>query len=590
MLSLGQFRCLYNIWKAKGQSLTQRELASVTEMSLGKVNSIISELVDAGLISSDNLITVKGMEALEPYRVKNAVIMAAGMSSRFAPLSYEKPKALLAVKGEILIEREIRQLQAAGITDITMVVGYMKEKLFYLGDKYGIDIVVNEDYYRYNNTSSLMLVTNKLDNTYICSSDNYFTENPFEPYVYRAYYSAVYSAGKTDEYCLSYDNKDRITGVTIGGENAWYMLGHVYFDRNFSKKFADILIREFEQPVTKSGLWEDLYIRHISELDMYIRKYDENVIKEFDSLDELRSFDEKYLDNVDSQIFKNICRVLNAKESEITDIYPIKAGLTNSSFAFTCNGTKYVYRHPGAGTQNYINRASEAASMAVARKLGLDKTFIYIDEKEGFKISYFIEDVKTLDYHNEEQVKTAMAMIRKLHSHKVDTGFGFDIWDEIDKFEKRLADTSRNDFSDMHELHNAIVTLHKYADEDGVEKCLCHCDTYDPNFLIDKDGNMSLIDWEYSGMADPAGDIGTFIVCSDYTVQEADRVIEYYLGRKPSDKELRHIMAYVAAAAYYWFVWAIYQESVGKNVGSYLYIWYKYAKQYSGRALELYGC
>ena len=104
----------------------------------------------------------------------NAIIMAAGMSSRFAPLSYEKPKGLLKVKGEVLIERQIRQLQEAGITDITVVVGYMKEQFFYLEDKYGVQIVVNEDYYRYNNTSTLIRALDKIDETYICSSDNYF--------------------------------------------------------------------------------------------------------------------------------------------------------------------------------------------------------------------------------------------------------------------------------------------------------------------------------------------------------------------------------------------------------------------------------
>jgi len=44
-------------------------------------------------------------------KVNNAIIMAAGTSSRFAPLSYEKPKSLIEVKGEVLIERQIRQLK-----------------------------------------------------------------------------------------------------------------------------------------------------------------------------------------------------------------------------------------------------------------------------------------------------------------------------------------------------------------------------------------------------------------------------------------------------------------------------------------------
>jgi len=107
------------------------------------------------------------------------------MSTRFAPLSYEKPKGLLNVKGEVLIERQIKQLHSVGIKDITLVVGYMKEKMFYLEEKYGVEIVVNEDYYKYNNTSSMILVEDRLFNTYICSSDNYFVKNPFESRYYK---------------------------------------------------------------------------------------------------------------------------------------------------------------------------------------------------------------------------------------------------------------------------------------------------------------------------------------------------------------------------------------------------------------------
>ena len=105
--------------------------------------------------------------------------MAAGTSSRFVPLSAETPKGLLEVKGEILIERQIRQLNEAGIRDITVVVGFMAEKFRYLKDLFGVDIVLNEDYARYNNTSSIIRVLDRLADTYICSSDNYFPENVF---------------------------------------------------------------------------------------------------------------------------------------------------------------------------------------------------------------------------------------------------------------------------------------------------------------------------------------------------------------------------------------------------------------------------
>lgn len=585
-----QFDALYAIWKAREeQPLSQRALQKkLGDISLGKVNRLIQELREAGWTDADNRITDDGVAALEPYRVKNAVIMAAGMSTRLAPLSYEKPKALMNVKGELLIEREIRQLQAAGITDITLVIGYMKEKMLYLADKFQVNIVVNPDYYRFNNPSSLILVTDKLDNTYICSSDNYFPENVFEPYVYEAYYATVYANGPTEEYCVSCNRKGYITGVTIGGEASWYMLGHVYFSRAFSQTFAEILKREYDLPETRAQLWENLYMRHLKELPMVARHYRQDEIKEFDSLDELRAFDDHYAVNSDSQIFRNIMRVLGCEESEIRDIHPIKEGLTNTSFRFTCRGQQYVYRHPGAGTQAYINRESEACSMAIARELGLDHTFIAMDPKAGWKLSHYIENARTLDYHDRKQVDEALRIIRTLHRSGRTSPFRFDIWEEINQFLRQLREKGRNEFEDMEQMRADIEELHRLVDADHVPPCLCHSDCYDPNFLIDAQGRMSLIDWEYSGMADPGCDLGTFIACSDYSMEEADDILRRYLKHEPAREELRHYIAYVAVLSFYWFLWAIYQESVGKNVGEYLYLWYRYAKSYTRRALDMY--
>lgn len=74
----------------------------------------------------------------------NAIILAAGKSSSFAPFTYERPKGLFRVKNEILIERQINQLIEAGIKDIYIVVGYMKEKFFYLEQKYPqVKLLVN---------------------------------------------------------------------------------------------------------------------------------------------------------------------------------------------------------------------------------------------------------------------------------------------------------------------------------------------------------------------------------------------------------------------------------------------------------------
>lgn len=163
-------------------------------------------------------LTSQEKEALAPYKVDNAIIMAAGLSSRFAPISYEKPKGLLRVKGEILIERQIRQLQEAGITDICVVVGYKKEYFFYLQKKFGVTVVINPEYATKNNVSTLYHVRDQLKNSYICSSDDYFTQNPFEQYMYHAAYASVFVEGDTSEWCLTTDTHSRITGIRVGGQ------------------------------------------------------------------------------------------------------------------------------------------------------------------------------------------------------------------------------------------------------------------------------------------------------------------------------------------------------------------------------------
>lgn len=566
---------------------TQRHIATATGLSLGTVNTAYRALVDEGL--ADNFyVTDAGFKALSPYKVDNAIIMAAGLSSRFAPLSYEKPKGVLTVRGEVLIERQIRQLQEAGITDITVVVGYMKEAFFYLEDKFGVTIRVNADYSVRNNNSTLMLVREKLGNTYVCSSDDYFTENVFEPYVFEAYYPGVFFAGETNEYLLDTARDGRITGVTVGGSDKYGMLGHVYFDRAFSETFVRILVDEYDLPETAGKLWEDIYRAHLDELRMVMRPYEPGVIYEFDSISDLKEFDHDFIENVDSAILDNICRVLECSRGDVEGIVPIKEGLTNLSFRFEVRGVPYVYRHPGVGTDEIINRASEAFSQGIAKKLGIDDTFIYEDPAEGWKISRFIEGCVPFDYHNEDHVKRAMELGRRLHNSGEKSEWSFDVYRDAVGIVELLGRKSYPSFPDREELGRKAGVLDAFVRADRVEPCLCHNDFYSPNFLVRGD-EMHLIDWEYSAMSDYASDLGTFICCSDYSLDEARHAIELYFGRIPTDAEMRHCLAYVALAAYYWFVWALYKESTGDPVGEWLYLWYRTAKKYSALALDLYG-
>ena len=584
-LTKNEFAVLSALAKDDGID-SQRDLSDACGLSLGTVNKAYRAVSERGEVDGYRL-TDAGWEALAPYKVDNAIIMAAGLSSRFAPISYERPKGVLKVRGEVLIERQIRQLKEAGIDDITIVVGYMKEAFFYLEDLFGVKIRVNEHYAVRNNNSTLMLVREQLGNTYICSSDDYFSENVFESYVYQAYYSAVFFPGETDEYCLTCGAGNRITRVTVGGSDAWGMLGHVYFDRAFSRRFVEILEAEYDRPETAPKLWEDIFADHVSELDMVMRPYDAGVIHEFDSLDELRAFDDEFILNVDSAILDNIVRVLGCKRTDIRDIVPIKQGLTNLSFCFSVGDDTYVYRHPGAGTDEIINRASEAYSQAVAKRLGIDDTFIYEDPATGWKISRFIPGCVEFDYHNRAHVEKGLALGRMLHRCGERSEWTFDLYEQACGIVELLGERTYPSFPDFGMLQGLAMRLAELVQADEVPPCLCHDDFYAPNFLVHGD-EVTLIDWEYSAMSDYASDLGTFICCSDYTVEEAQEVVGLYFQRMPTDEEMRHCMAYTGLAAYYWFVWALYKEATGDPVGEWLYLWYKAVKTYGALAIDLY--
>lgn len=280
------------------------------------------------------------------YQVDNAVIMAAGTASRFAPLSYEKPKALITVRGEVLIERQIRQLKEAGVPEIYIVTGYKAEMFSYLEEKFGVHLVHNPDYLTRNNNASIHAVRDILGNTYICSADNYFSENPFEKEVSDCYYAAVYADGPTKEWCMETDEDGTIRNVQIGGENAWFMLGHTFWDKTFSRTFLEILEREYDLPETADLLWESIYMNHMDELRMKIRKYSEDVVFEFDTLDELRQFDTTYVTDTRSEILKSAAAQLNCRERDLVEVTAYKDETNEAAgFSFRFGTETYLYSY-----------------------------------------------------------------------------------------------------------------------------------------------------------------------------------------------------------------------------------------------------
>ena len=586
-LSKSEFAVL-SLLATASEPLSQRRQAKYAHLSLGTVSNMRRNLTESGLLGPDGKVTPAGYQALEPYKVDNAVILAAGLSSRFAPISYEKPKGLLQVRGEILIDRQIEQLRAAGIEQIAVVVGYKAEYFFYLEQKYGVTLIFNPDYAARENHASLLAAKELLGNTYICSSDNYFTENPFSKYAYKAYYAAQYREGPTDEYCMTTGTGGRIVKVTRGGEDDWAMLGHAYFDRAFSKHIVEVIEAEYDDPISKSKLWEDFYVDHIKEFDMVMKPYGSGVISEFDRLDDLCDFDPLFIVNVDSDAIVNIEKTLGCTREEIHDFYPLKQGLTNLSCHFATDEGEYVYRCPGVGTEELIDRHAEMLAQQTAHGLGLDDTFIHEDPDQGWKISRFIPNCSNLNAHDPAQLKEAMEMARRLHEAKVGFNRPFDFYDEGCRYRKLIEERGRVDIPGFYELCDQAEKVKRFALADNAPACLNHNDFFELNFLVDQGGKLYLIDWEYAGTGDYANDYGTFTVCSHLSPEEAERALSYYYGRTPTPEERRHNHAFVGLAGWCWYLWSVYKEQQGAFVGDWMHTYHTYAVSYLDKAQRAY--
>lgn len=294
MLSKKEFDVL-SILEAEKTNLSQRELSKRTGYSVGTVNSIMADLTERGYVH-DKMITLKGIEALEPYRVQRAVFVAAGFGSRLVPITLNTPKPLIRVQGERIIDTLLDAVVKAGIEEIIIVRGYLSEQFDQLLYKYpGIKFLENPAYNEGNNIASLICARYFLENSYILESD-IILKNPnlITKYQYQSNYCGV-PCDRTDDWCFTVD-KDRITGVQVGGLNTYQMVGISYWTKNDGKKLSECLKKVYEAPGGKERYWDTVPLNYCkNDFDLVVRKCSFEDYIEIDTFNELKAVDSTYV-------------------------------------------------------------------------------------------------------------------------------------------------------------------------------------------------------------------------------------------------------------------------------------------------------
>lgn len=565
-------------------SANQRKISEASGHSLGIVNRSISFLKENGYLNSDLSCTPKATAELDKHAPKNAIILAAGFGMRMVPINMEVPKAFLEVRGELLIERLIRQLQEAGISDITVVVGFMKEHFDYLIDEYGVDLVVNPIYASHNNLHSLQLVSDRIQNTYILPCDVWCRSNPFHE---RELYSWYAVSDKDDaESDVRVNRKMELVKTgnkDIGNE----MIGIAYLTGEEAEHVKTNLKALSGKSKYDEAFWEAaLYADDRMFVEARVINSDDAVM--IDTFEQLREFDNDS-NHLKSDAIQIAADALQVEPDELTDITVLKKGMTNRSFLFQCKDKKYIMRIPGEGTDQLINRREEAAVYQTIKDKNICDKIVLIDPANGYKITEFLDNATVCDPYQQEDVKTCMKRLRSFHEMKLNVEHSFDIFGMIEYYES-LRGSTPSDYRDYEKTKERVLSLRTFIDRHAKPFHLTHIDAVPDNFLFYQDEKgkrqVRLIDWEYAGMQDQDVDIAMFGIYSLYDKAHIDDLIDAYYTEGCDDLTRVKIYCYVAACGLLWSNWCEYKKTLGVEFGEYSLRQYRYAKDFYKYAMQ----
>ncbi len=556
----------------------QRVLSEISGYSLGIVNQSLKRLVEEGFLNEDFAVTSQAKKELESNRPANAIILAAGYGMRMVPINLESPKAFMEVKKQPLIERIIEQLNEAGIFDISVVVGFMKEKFEYLIDKYDVTLIYNSMYSSKNNLHSLKIAADKLSNTYIIPCDIWCANNPFCRYELYSWYMVSNRTNGESEVRVSRKKELVICNDKQVGNS---MIGIAYLTAEDSRRVRERLIEYDSEKKHTNSFWEEVLYEN-GKMFIQAKVVSSADVVEINTYEQLRELDEdsRHLNSVCIEV---ILKVLGVHKNEIVNIEVLKKGMTNRSFLFETDGKKYIMRVPGEGTDLLINRKEEALVYNKIKNKRICEDIIYIDSVHGYKITTFIENARVCDPAKEDDIRKCMKKLKEFHQLRLTVPHEFSLVKQIDFYEK-LWNGVPSIFRDYENTKKNVLSLQSFINLHSAERCLTHIDAVPDNFLFSPNDNgteeIYLIDWEYAAMQDPHVDIAMFCIYSLYDKREIDTLIDIYFDGNCEEAVRTKIYCYIATCGLLWSNWCEYKRSLGVEFGEYSLRQYRYAKDY----------
>ena len=247
--------------------------------------------------------------------------------------------------------------------------------------------------------------------------------------------------------------------------------------------------------------------------------------------------------------------------SEIYDSIDRLGGMTNHSYRITLgNGEELLVRIPGEGTEEMINRRDERKSTELACRLGIDEELLYFGD-DGTKVMRFIHNPQIMNeevMRRHENLKQAAEIFHRLHTCGENTGVRFEVFEMADLYEKIIRDGGVAFYDDYDEVKATVMRIKKDVDSTGVApRVPCHNDCLMGNWVLDENGKLYLIDWEYSGMNEAMWDLSCLSIEAEYSEENDNELLAAYFDRDASVEEKKRFIAAKLYVDYLWTLWGL---------------------------------
>lgn len=333
----------------------------------------------------------------------------------------------------------------------------------------------------------------------------------------------------------------------------------------------------------RNFLGQNGYLEKDKNLNWHITELGQKALEQFDR--EKAREDAKFI----SESADIICQALDATADQLSGFTLLDKGMTNDSYIFFCKGKKYIYRHAGKGSEMLVDRYREYANYLALKDKGISDVVVYHNPIDGTKITEFIEGSRSIDINNPDDINRALVAVRKLHNADIISPHNFDFLHTIDYYEEICHNSEVEFFSTYRKYKAQIVNLLEKVELLNVPKCFCHIDFVPNNCLMNSDGHVVLIDWEYSGSQDPLVDIAMFCLSAAFTKTQSDKFLNLYLGRKATLTELARFYTYYATAGLMWCLWSQFKTASGEVFEGYTERTYNLCKKYSRHAQKIFS-